>query len=257
MPLSKVASVFKSEPPPVAGLDPAVDLTASQRPGLRLSDYFLRNACVVAALSVLIVVTIVSIVTKHDLSRGPSSIRNFLMTIAASTALQMLIGVVAGFLIHAILRRYATLAAITLAAVIVYPAVSPSLESIAYDLDVWRRIGVQVWCWTPFVMLLTTAALSAIPRRLFESAALDRIGRSFTLGNITLPLVAPLLVLCLLFLLTRALHEQLPGEPIDPRLDARAYLMLAYATLIVAIGAGALSSRFINRRKHQPSTGGA
>jgi multiple sugar transport system permease protein len=57
----------------------------------------------------------------------------------------------------------------------------------------------DIWMWSPFVMLLSLAGLSAVPKHLYEAAAIDRASGWFTFSRITLPLVAPLLLIALIF----------------------------------------------------------
>lgn len=63
----------------------------------------------------------------------------------------------------------------------------------------WAIIIVDVWMWSPFVMLLCLAGLSAIPEYLYEAAAIDRAGTWFQFRRITLPQVMPLLLIAVLF----------------------------------------------------------
>jgi multiple sugar transport system permease protein len=58
---------------------------------------------------------------------------------------------------------------------------------------------VDVWQWTPFVMLISMAGLGAIPSYLYEAARIDRASKWFQFRHITLPLVAPLLIMALIF----------------------------------------------------------
>jgi multiple sugar transport system permease protein len=60
-------------------------------------------------------------------------------------------------------------------------------------------VAVDVWQWTPFVMLISLAGLGAIPKHLYEAAQIDRASRFFRFTRITLPLVAPLLIMALIF----------------------------------------------------------
>jgi multiple sugar transport system permease protein len=46
---------------------------------------------------------------------------------------------------------------------------------------------VDVWQWTPFMVLALGAALSQLPRELYEAAAVDGAGRLVTLRHVTLP----------------------------------------------------------------------
>jgi len=57
----------------------------------------------------------------------------------------------------------------------------------------------DIWMWSPFVMLLSLAGLSAVPKHLYEAAAIDRAGGWYTFSRITLPLVAPLLLIAIIF----------------------------------------------------------
>jgi multiple sugar transport system permease protein len=38
----------------------------------------------------------------------------------------------------------------------------------------WALVIVDVWQWTPFIMLIALAGLSAVPRYLYEAAEVDR-----------------------------------------------------------------------------------
>ncbi len=58
---------------------------------------------------------------------------------------------------------------------------------------------VDVWMWTPFMMLISLAGLSAVPKYLYEAAAVDRAGAWFRFRHITLPMVAPLLLIAVIF----------------------------------------------------------
>lgn len=63
----------------------------------------------------------------------------------------------------------------------------------------WGVYILDVWQWTPFVMLIALAGLTSVPPYLYEAAAIDRAGWWFRFRRITLPLAAPLLLLALLF----------------------------------------------------------
>lgn len=60
-------------------------------------------------------------------------------------------------------------------------------------------IIVDVWIATPFVFLVLSAGLTAIPQELHESAALDGANRWQTIFRIDLPLLVPLFLLTLMF----------------------------------------------------------
>jgi multiple sugar transport system permease protein len=63
----------------------------------------------------------------------------------------------------------------------------------------WSLVIVDVWMWTPFMMLISLAGLSAVPRYLYEAAAVDRASGWFRFRHITLPMVAPLLLIAVIF----------------------------------------------------------
>lgn len=60
-------------------------------------------------------------------------------------------------------------------------------------------IIVDVWMWTPFIALLIYSGLRAIPDYLYEAAVIDRASSWFQFRRITLPQVAPLLLIAVLF----------------------------------------------------------
>jgi multiple sugar transport system permease protein len=57
---------------------------------------------------------------------------------------------------------------------------------------------VDTWMWSPFMMLISLAGLSAIPKYLYEAAEIDRASGWSKFIHITLPLVSPLLLVALL-----------------------------------------------------------
>jgi multiple sugar transport system permease protein len=63
----------------------------------------------------------------------------------------------------------------------------------------WSIVIVDAWMWTPFMMLLSLAGLSAVPEYLYESAQVDRASNWYIFSRITLPLAAPLIILAIVF----------------------------------------------------------
>jgi multiple sugar transport system permease protein len=53
---------------------------------------------------------------------------------------------------------------------------------------------VDLWQWTPFIMLAALAALESLPVELYEAATVDGASRWEMLRSITLPLIKPYLV---------------------------------------------------------------
>jgi multiple sugar transport system permease protein len=66
---------------------------------------------------------------------------------------------------------------------------------------------VDVWMWTPYMMLIALAGLNAIPGYLYEAAEIDRASTWTVFRRITLPMCAPLLFLAVLFRMTDALKQ--------------------------------------------------
>lgn len=71
----------------------------------------------------------------------------------------------------------------------------------------WALISIMlidIWQWTPFVFLISLAALQSLPDELYEAAQIDGAGSIGLLRHITLPLMAPTLWLILLLRLVEA-----------------------------------------------------
>lgn len=66
----------------------------------------------------------------------------------------------------------------------------------------WALVSVvmmDVWQWTPFVLLVTAAAITSIPDELLEAASIDGATRWQTFWKVEFPLLLPLLALTLMF----------------------------------------------------------
>lgn len=55
------------------------------------------------------------------------------------------------------------------------------------DLAFWATIAVDVWMWTPFMILMTLAALGSVPKAELEAAEVDRLPWPKRLWYIVLP----------------------------------------------------------------------
>ncbi|NWF69726.1 MAG: sugar ABC transporter permease [Chloroflexi bacterium] len=67
------------------------------------------------------------------------------------------------------------------------------------SVALWSLVLVDVWMWTPFMMLISLAGLSAVPKYLYEAAAVYRASAWFRFRHITLPMVTPLLLIAIIF----------------------------------------------------------
>ena len=59
-------------------------------------------------------------------------------------------------------------------------------------------IFTDVWIWTPWFALILLAALKSLPREPFEAAQIDAAGRWRTFTHITLPMLRPVIGVCVL-----------------------------------------------------------
>jgi multiple sugar transport system permease protein len=75
------------------------------------------------------------------------------------------------------------------------------------DLKFWSILLIDVWMWTPFMMLIALAGLGSIPTSIYEAAEIDRASRWRVFRRITLPMTAPVLGLAVLFRATDALKQ--------------------------------------------------
>jgi multiple sugar transport system permease protein len=66
---------------------------------------------------------------------------------------------------------------------------------------------IDVWVYTPFVIILVLAGLRSLPKAPFESAMIDGGSAWFTFRTLTLPMILPLLLIALLFRLMISLQE--------------------------------------------------
>jgi multiple sugar transport system permease protein len=66
----------------------------------------------------------------------------------------------------------------------------------------WNFVAIivaDVWQWTPFMFVILMAGLASIPQHIYEAAELDGISHARTFLYITLPQLAPLIVLAVTF----------------------------------------------------------
>ena len=66
---------------------------------------------------------------------------------------------------------------------------------------------VDVWVYTPFIMILLLAGLRSLPKQPFEAAALDGVPRRFVFFRITLPMLTPYIITAALFRLLDSIQQ--------------------------------------------------
>jgi len=68
----------------------------------------------------------------------------------------------------------------------------------------WAIVLVDVWQWTPFVLLVLLAALQGIPEEYYEAAKLETSSAWSMFRFITLPVIQPIIIIVLLLRITEA-----------------------------------------------------
>ena len=136
------------------------------------------------------------------------------------------------------------------------------------DTALYAVAITDIWMWAPFVMLLSLAGLSAVPKHLYEAAAIDRAGAWYTFTRITLPLVAPLLLIALIFRTMEAfktfdLAYVLSVQPTTELIAIKLYRLafqqwdtgrscaLAYIVLIMVVAITNIYVKYLNRVKER------
>jgi multiple sugar transport system permease protein len=66
---------------------------------------------------------------------------------------------------------------------------------------------VDIWVYTPFIMVLLLAGLRSLPRQPFEAAELDGVPASFVFLRITLPMLMPYIITAVLFRLLDSIQQ--------------------------------------------------
>jgi multiple sugar transport system permease protein len=136
------------------------------------------------------------------------------------------------------------------------------------DAALYSVAITDIWMWAPFVMLLSLAGLSAVPQHLYEAAAIDRAGAWYTFTRITLPLVAPILIIAIIFRTMEAfktfdLAFIMSSQDTTQLISIRLYKMafqewqtgrssaLAYIVLIVVVAITNIYVKYLNKVKER------
>ncbi|QRM56321.1 sugar ABC transporter permease [Sinorhizobium sp. BG8] len=75
------------------------------------------------------------------------------------------------------------------------------------DTALLTVVLVDIWVYTPFIMILLLAGLRSLPTQPFEAAALDGVPRSFVFFRITLPMLTPYILTATLFRLLDSIQQ--------------------------------------------------
>ena len=136
------------------------------------------------------------------------------------------------------------------------------------NLALYAVAITDIWMWSPFVMLLSLAGLSAVPKHLYEAASIDRASKLYTFFRVTLPLVAPILLIAVIFRTMEAFKTfdiafVMTGQPQAELISSRLYKMafaqwqtgpasaLAYIVLIMVLCITNVYVKYLNKAKER------
>lgn len=71
----------------------------------------------------------------------------------------------------------------------------------------FTAVLIDVWVYTPFIIVLVVAGINSLPKSPFEAAQVDGASAWFTFKNLTLPMLKPFLYIALIFRLMAAMQE--------------------------------------------------
>ena len=124
---------------------------------------------------------------------------------------------------------------------------------------------IDIWMWTPFMLLISLAALNSIPAAIYEAAAIDRASPWRLFRRIVLPMSAPLVGLAVLLRATDAIKQfdlvmaiTGPNDGATQTLSALLYQVMfrdgkvglssaySYVVLVVVIALGTVFIRYLH-----------
>jgi multiple sugar transport system permease protein len=273
-----------------------------------LSDLAIRNMFVVPTIVFLILINIfplfyslippnwIGIQNYRELLRDPHVWESLYITlkyVIISVSGQLVVGFGVALLLNRSIPGKGTITTLLLLPMMMSMAIvglfwkllySPSWGIINYLLGLQNFVWISnadvallaiaitdIWMWSPFVMLLSLAGLSAIPKHLYEAAAIDRASRWFTFRRITLPLVTPLLLIAVIFRTMEAFKTfdlafimtgGGPGTATEliaiklynmafPQWQTGKSCALAYILLIMIIGISNIYIKYLNKAKER------
>ncbi len=200
----------------MSALDPPLQSAAS--PASEPLNSAIRGVLVGIVVAASAAFAIAQTAAAANRAGGSHTLRHAAPRALGDAAVQATAGVAAALLVHRFAPRLGLWVVLAIVLGAVYPAAMGG--------------HVRGWAWIPFMLLLTLAALHSIPPALHDAAAVDRAQGWFKFRTITVPLIAPLLLLGLVF---RAADE---FRPADARSFIAAHLLLGLAIVI-----GALTTR--------------
>lgn len=157
----------------------------------------------------------------------PRSLHAFLVTfelLVMSVGLELVLGVGLGVLMYNVFRSQAWLAVLLVLPMAIPKVVSGLVWNILYnplvgvinyglatiglpkvnwladpDIALFSIAFVDVWQWTPFIVLIVLAGLEAVPDDFYEAAELEGAGSISIFRYVTFPLLRPFLTVAVIF----------------------------------------------------------
>ncbi len=154
----------------------------------------------------------------------PPAVRNTLVFVVASVAIEMVLGLALALLVAGVSRGKGLVRTVMILPILVPPVAIGSMWKLMYNYDfgifnqtllalglppanwlgstslaLWSVVLVDVWHWVPFVFLILFAAVEALPVDVLEAARVDGASRSQLVRRVMLPLLRPAIVVALLF----------------------------------------------------------
>lgn len=158
-----------------------------------------------------------------------ASIRNTLIFAAVAVTFQVALGLLLAQLVSEAVHARAVYRLIFLLPLLLPGIVIGAIWSLMYNVDFgiinltlgwigltpldWLGdrylalgsvIAVDIWHWTPFCFLILLAGIEALPRDVYEAARIDGAGAWSAFRHITLPLLAPTILVTFVFRLILA-----------------------------------------------------
>src|ERR1700731_2149892 len=75
------------------------------------------------------------------------------------------------------------------------------------DTAMFSLVLIDAWVYTPFVIILVLAGLRSLPKSPYEAALIDGGSAWFVFRNLTLPMLAPVLLIAMIFRMMTSLQE--------------------------------------------------
>ena len=150
-----------------------------------------------------------------------NALRNTLVFVFGAVTLELALGLGLALLVHRLRLLSGVVRSILLAPMFVTPIavglmfrflLNAEIGVVSYHLGLagvsvdwfgpklalFSLILIDVWQWTPFMLLMFLAGLESLPRAPFEAARIDGAGAWLTFRALTLPLLMPVLVIAVI-----------------------------------------------------------